>query len=302
MPVTEIGRVCGTSASSAPSVTTSWVPSASASSMITAAERAPPEGRLVSDQQDQVARGAGHARLVQLDLRPLDPPGVAVDQLDLRARALEVVELLGVDRREPPRAERAGHERDRARGRVRRVVPALERADQRRRPQSVRAIFPLQRLHPTQRRSWAHEFRRFDRGARSAACARGRRSTACSRARARTVCSRAAGRRIWRSELRDRSGTIPARAFQEADSLAGRFERGDLVRVSGRVERFRDEPVLEVVDIARVMTGGRVEADPARFLPTAYRDLDELDGFLEHLAGEVDDRRLPRVPRGAAGR
>src|SRR5581483_617706 len=53
-------------------------------------------------------------------------------------------------------------------------------------------------------------------------------------------------------ELRDRSGTIAGRAFQRADELSGRFERGDLVRVSGRVERFRDEPVLEVVDIARV--------------------------------------------------
>ena len=85
-------------------------------------------------------------------------------------------------------------------------------------------------------------------------------------------------------ELRDRSGTIQARAFQGADVLAGRFERGDLVRVSGRVERFRDQPVLEVVDIARA------DADPADFLPVAYRDLDELDGFLEHLAGEVFDR------------
>ncbi len=32
------------------------------------------------------------------------------------------------------------------------------------------------------------------------------------------------------------------------------------------------------------------EADPGEFLPTAYRDLDELDGFLEHLAGQVYDR------------
>ncbi len=94
-------------------------------------------------------------------------------------------------------------------------------------------------------------------------------------------------------ELRDRSGTIQARAFRDADALAGRFERGELVRVSGRVERFRDQPVVEVVDIARVEPGaggsGSAE-DPARFLPTAYRDLDELDGFLEHLAGEVHDR------------
>jgi 3'-5' exoribonuclease len=32
------------------------------------------------------------------------------------------------------------------------------------------------------------------------------------------------------------------------------------------------------------------DVDPGRFLPTAYRDLEELDGFLEHLGGEVYDR------------
>ncbi|MEO6859902.1 MAG: HD domain-containing protein [Solirubrobacteraceae bacterium] len=89
-------------------------------------------------------------------------------------------------------------------------------------------------------------------------------------------------------ELRDRSGTLAARAFQNADDLGARFERGDVVRVRGRVERFRDELVLEVAEIARVAESEAV--DPARFLPTAYRDLDELDGFLEHLAGEVYNR------------
>ena len=49
-------------------------------------------------------------------------------------------------------------------------------------------------------------------------------------------------------ELRDRTGTIAARAFRDADALSGRFERGDLVRVAGKVERFRDEVVVEVGD------------------------------------------------------
>ena len=93
--------------------------------------------------------------------------------------------------------------------------------------------------------------------------------------------------------LRDRTGTLAARAFQNADALAGRFEQGDIVRVRGRVERFRDELVLEVADIARAE-----DADPALFLPTAYRDLDELDGFLEHLAGEVYDRGYRRLLAG----
>jgi 3'-5' exoribonuclease len=87
-------------------------------------------------------------------------------------------------------------------------------------------------------------------------------------------------------ELRDRTGAIPARVFRDADVAAARFERGDLVRVAGRVERFREELQLDVRAVARAESG---EADPAAFLPTAYRDLDELDGFLEHLAREVHD-------------
>jgi 3'-5' exoribonuclease len=92
-------------------------------------------------------------------------------------------------------------------------------------------------------------------------------------------------------ELRDRTGTLPARAFRDADALAGGFERGDLVQVTGRVERFRDELVLELASIARAAADGP-DFDPAAFLPRAYRDLDELDGFLEHLAGEVHDPRF----------
>ncbi|MEA2440141.1 MAG: 3-5 exoribonuclease [Thermoleophilaceae bacterium] len=90
-------------------------------------------------------------------------------------------------------------------------------------------------------------------------------------------------------ELRDRSGAIAARAFRDTDYLAGQFDRGDLVRVSGRVERFRDELTAELTAIARADPAG---ADPAEFLPAAYRDLDELDGFLEHLAREVYDPGL----------
>jgi 3'-5' exoribonuclease len=88
-------------------------------------------------------------------------------------------------------------------------------------------------------------------------------------------------------ELRDRTGAIQARAFRDADFLAGQFERGDLVAVRGRVERFREELQIELRSIRRAEG-----ADPAAFLPTAYRDLDELDGFLEHLAREVYDPDL----------
>ena len=85
-------------------------------------------------------------------------------------------------------------------------------------------------------------------------------------------------------ELRDRGGSLPARAFRDADVLGARFERGDVVRVEGIVERFRDELTVDLRAIERTQA-----EDPAAFLPAAYRDVEELDGFLEHLAREVHD-------------
>ena len=90
-------------------------------------------------------------------------------------------------------------------------------------------------------------------------------------------------------ELGDRGGSVKARAFRDADLLAGRFERGDLVRVKGRAELFRDEVQLSVQEIAKVELS---EQDAADFLPVSKRDLDELEGFYEQLAREVYDSGL----------
>ena len=65
-------------------------------------------------------------------------------------------------------------------------------------------------------------------------------------------------------ELRDRTGSIPARVFREVDRLAG-------------------QPVADG------------ELDPSDFLPAAYRDAQELEGFLEHLTREVHDEPLRQV-------
>jgi 3'-5' exoribonuclease len=99
-------------------------------------------------------------------------------------------------------------------------------------------------------------------------------------------------------ELRDRTGAIPARVFRDADLHAARFERGDLVAVEGRVERFRDELQADLSAVARAAAE---VADPAAFLPVALRDLDELDGFLDHLAGEVRERSFAALLRHLLG-
>ena len=90
-------------------------------------------------------------------------------------------------------------------------------------------------------------------------------------------------------ELRDQSGSVTGRVFRDADLFAGRFARGELVRVRAKVELFRDEVQLAIEKIARVELS---EEEAARFLPVSHRDLDELEGFLEHLAREVYDPGL----------
>jgi 3'-5' exoribonuclease len=90
-------------------------------------------------------------------------------------------------------------------------------------------------------------------------------------------------------ELRDQSGSLSGRVFRDADLYAGRFERGELVRVRGRAELYRDQLQLALEQIARVELA---DEQAARFLPVSHRDLDELEGFYEHLAREVFDPAL----------
>jgi len=90
-------------------------------------------------------------------------------------------------------------------------------------------------------------------------------------------------------ELRDRTGTIGARIFREADQLGARFERGDAIEARGKVERFRGRLSAEITAVRRLEPGA---FDPAEFLPSAYRSVEELEGFLEHLTGEIYDPAL----------
>jgi len=93
-------------------------------------------------------------------------------------------------------------------------------------------------------------------------------------------------------ELRDRTGTIPARLFREVDRIGLGFERGDVITVRGRVERYRGQLSAEIESAVKVDPD---RIDPTDFLPTAYRNREELEGFLEHLTREVHNDGLRGV-------
>jgi 3'-5' exoribonuclease len=83
-------------------------------------------------------------------------------------------------------------------------------------------------------------------------------------------------------ELVDPSGRIEGRVWSDVELLDSRFAEGDAVRVLGRVDRFRDRLQLEIRSLEPAEG-----QDPADLTPTLRRDAEELDGFLEFLAGEI---------------
>src|SRR5436190_4389132 len=82
-------------------------------------------------------------------------------------------------------------------------------------------------------------------------------------------------------ELADTSGRIAARIWNDVELLDRRFAEGDAVHVLGRVERFRDKLQLEVRSLEPT------EVDAATLAPALRRDVDELQGFLDFLVGEI---------------
>jgi 3'-5' exoribonuclease len=93
-------------------------------------------------------------------------------------------------------------------------------------------------------------------------------------------------------ELVDPTGRIEGRIWNDVELLDGRFAEGDAVRVLGRVERFDDRLQLEIRSVEAA------DADPAGLAPRLRRDADELDGFLEFLAGEIAHPGLAAVVGG----
>ncbi len=75
------------------------------------------------------------------------------------------------------------------------------------------------------------------------------------------------------ARLKDRSGEIEAIAFDQVDHLEPRLERGQVVRIRGRVERFNQALRIKVLDAHPVPPQ---EIHLADFLPTTQRDVNQL--------------------------
>ena len=290
-PVIGTGRVWATSAISEPKVTTDSTPQRSATSrteLQKVRQRVLGSVPLISSRSRSASSAARRRRGCRATRRRASAPSVIsiVGRLAWKSKnsSGSIWAISSVSSEARDRAERGA-------GGAGGVVPAREGGDEHRRAQLRRLALPDDRIHrgqssdapcrgPVRRRpavrigiaSTGGQPTRppanpadesGPRGGRRAAAGHGRSSGRFAVVRKDRQQAKS-GTPYLSLELRDRTGSIPARIFREADQLGARFERGDAIEVRGKVERFRGGLSAEITALRRIEPGS---FDPAEFLP-----------------------------------
>lgn len=95
-------------------------------------------------------------------------------------------------------------------------------------------------------------------------------------------------RRYLRLRLGDRTGWIPALAWDNATQLYEAFENGDIVKVMGVVEEFRGRLQVRIHKLRAATAQDPI--DPADFLPSSRFPVQKM---LERLDGVIDEVKNP---------
>ena len=98
-----------------------------------------------------------------------------------------------------------------------------------------------------------------------------------------------AGKPYLSLQLRDRTGQVEGRVWDRAEEIGKRFERDDVVEVSGSAISYQGRIQFKVHDVRREEAGGR---DLSECLPVTRKGIDPLWVELQRLIGGVRDADL----------
>lgn len=110
--------------------------------------------------------------------------------------------------------------------------------------------------------------------------------------KAKSLGSTRSGAPFLSLRLGDRTGEMEGRVWERAAEMDSAFAVNDVVRVRGRVERYRDQLQLNITEIERLP---REQVDPATFLPRSTADPEGLWQELKELAATVQNPHLMRL-------
>ena len=94
--------------------------------------------------------------------------------------------------------------------------------------------------------------------------------------------------------LRDRSGDVEGRVWEDATAIGERFQKGDLIEVQARAVSFRDELQLSIFDCLPV-TG--TDLNPADYSPASRFDIDEMFASLIAITDTIETPALRHLLR-----
>jgi 3'-5' exoribonuclease len=103
------------------------------------------------------------------------------------------------------------------------------------------------------------------------------------------------GKPFLRLELSDRSGTIEARLWDNAETLAHVFDRDDIVKVQARVENYKNRMQLAVEKLRRAEPA---EVDLADYFPHTAEDVEQLYVRLREHVAAIKNPWLNRLASG----
>ena len=93
-------------------------------------------------------------------------------------------------------------------------------------------------------------------------------------------------------KLNDRSGVIGGRVWRDVDVLVHRLAPESFVRICGTVEIYRKRLYINIRG-AEPVDGSRL--DQRHFLPSSYRNTEELTGYIRYFLTEVFDDDYSRL-------
>ena len=93
-------------------------------------------------------------------------------------------------------------------------------------------------------------------------------------------------------KLSDRTGEIDGRLWDNADEVAGKFEREDFVRIKGMASNYQGSMQIKMKTLERVDDS---KVDIANFLESSPRDIDEMVKELRTVAASVANGHLRQL-------
>lgn len=96
--------------------------------------------------------------------------------------------------------------------------------------------------------------------------------------------------------LMDKSGEISCRVWENAELLAARAAKGNMVLVRAMAQSFRDELQLRVDDLQEVSREDP-RVDPADYMPSSDRSTEVMLAELDRLIGSVEDKGIAKLLR-----